>query len=354
VRRISGFGRQRQLRLRPSGPPAYNRCMSSGQTGVQALIDRGIEAYRNLSLSEAAQNFEAAVALDAQSVDARLSLGVLSFMLYENGLGSSPPRIRRPAPNAPQAELAAYLSQFLDHLRASIAEQNSTNGPRAEENLKHAVQLDPRNKMAMSYLTLLYDNWLDTERHHPRRAEAQQWCQRILAVDPGDKFATYASAVIYWHLALDILASSRIYQQTAPDEEARQSLEAQAGPLLENSARNFQRWLEMDPASSDPVGYLVAVRNAQAHAFGTDDDRLQARREADEWRRKVNEIHAARAKAAGQPWPAGPMATVTFTAVRGPASGKPAPEPFPPDPLRLIPPAPPPPPPAPPAPGVSK
>ncbi|MBV8550328.1 MAG: hypothetical protein JOY54_03430 [Acidobacteriaceae bacterium] len=323
--------------------------MSSGDNDAQAWIDRGVEAYWHMNLADAAQNFEKAVALDPQSVRARLCFGVTSLFLYQNGVsevnvnfldvpGGRPPK---------RAEMAAEV----DRVRALIGEQNATNGKRAEDNLQQALQLDPQNELVMEYLAALYYAWIDPNtdwlgtKRRSRLDEAKHWYERILEMNREHRFANHVCGAIDWQKAFDLMRSSGSYPRPLPNEEARRSLHTQISPLLDASTRNLLRAIEIDPASRNAMTFLGFVKKAQAYIAATNDDRLRARGEADEWFHKVRQILEAQAKTAGQPWPPGPIAKLTFRAVpQTSPTGKAATPAFPPDPQRMVPLAPPPPP----------
>jgi tetratricopeptide (TPR) repeat protein len=327
-------------------------CMSLGESAAQTWIERGKEAYGHLQLAEAAQDFEKAVSADPQSLEARLCFGVASLFLYQNGLGDAQAKFFDPDSRRPlsRAEVAAELNRT----RVLIAEQNSTNGKRAEENLLQALQLDPQNKLAMEYLAALCHAWLDPisdslgNNRYSRLTDALHWYKRIIEIDPGHSFANYVCGVIDWESAFEIMRASGSYPRPLPSEEARRSLHSQIAPLLDDGARNLARSLEIDPNNWNAMSYLSAVKRAQAYVAGTNSEYLLARSEADDLNRKVNEILEAQAKAAGQPWPPGPIATLTFDPVpqESQGNGKTALPAFPPDPKQTIPPGIPPPPPA--------
>jgi cytochrome c-type biogenesis protein CcmH/NrfG len=48
-----------------------------------------------------------------------------------------------------------------DEARSLLAEQNATNGQRAEEHLQKTLTLDPRNTRVLEYVATLYSHWLD-------------------------------------------------------------------------------------------------------------------------------------------------------------------------------------------------
>ena len=187
--------------------------MSSDEADTQTWIDRGTEAYWRLQISEAAQAFEKAVAIDPQSTQARLCFGVACFFLYQNGLSDA------------QTSFESEMTAELDRIRGLITEQNSTNGKRAEENLQQALHLEPQNKLAMAYLAALYHAWSDStdpwgNKRRSRLTEAQHWYRRLLEIDPQHKFANYICGVIDWEKGFELLRSSGNYPRPLTNEEA--------------------------------------------------------------------------------------------------------------------------------------
>ena len=59
--------------------------MSSGDS-AQTWLERGAEAYANMRIDEAGQDFQKAVEANPHSAKAHLSLGVIYFFKYLNGV----------------------------------------------------------------------------------------------------------------------------------------------------------------------------------------------------------------------------------------------------------------------------
>ncbi len=325
--------------------------MSSSES-AQTWLEKGAEAYANMRLDEAGQDFQKAVEADPHSAKAQLSLGVIYLFQYQNGVAvqSGPLRddngdIRPLTPTEVQAET--------EKERAQIAKQNATNGPSAEEHLKKALELEPRSEQAMEYLGALYFWWREPPpttkdlreiilraQRWARRDDARQIYTHIAEINPHHRFANYVCGLIDYEKAFAIIRSTRGFPRSLADEESRRSLRAQVGPLLTDSAANFLRSLEIDPNNSDAMTSLGHVRSDEAYIAESTDESARLRAEAAEWYRKVDQIMEAHAKATGQPWPPGDSASITFERIPGKV---PVP-PFPPDARFMIPPASPPPP----------
>ncbi len=86
-------------------------------------MNKGVDAYRHARHAEAIQCFEHAVIDDPQSATARLSLALAYLAIYIPGAESR---------------------------------ENHSMGRNAEENLRAALEIDPKNTMAVLYLAQFY------------------------------------------------------------------------------------------------------------------------------------------------------------------------------------------------------
>ena len=143
----------------------------------------------------------------------------------------------------------------------------------------------------------------------------------------GNRLDARTCGVIDYNKAFVLIRSTSGFPRPLADEETRRSLRAKVGPLLENSAANFLRALKIDPNNSDAMTYLGFVKDDEAYITESVDDSTILKAEAADWYGKVDQIKAARAKAAGQPWPPGDTAVIAFKRI----PGKPPIPSFPPD-----------------------
>src|SRR6516164_2444641 len=168
--------------------------MFSGGT-AQTWIEKGAEAFANMRMAEAAQDFQKAVEADPHSVKAQMSLGVIYLFQYQNGVAEQPDRMDDVS-RGPRRLTPAEVAAKAEKRRAQIAEQNATNAARAEEHLKQAVQLDPRCEPAMEYLAALYFWWRDPASEvwqvWARRDDARHWYAQIAERNPQHRYAHYA------------------------------------------------------------------------------------------------------------------------------------------------------------------
>jgi tetratricopeptide (TPR) repeat protein len=318
--------------------------MSSGES-AQMWLEKGADAYAYMRFDEAEKDFQKAVEADPHSAKAHLCLGVIHVFQYQNGVAEQHNQLQVPDASGHLRPLTdAEIVAEAEKERAQISEQNATNARSAEEHLKKALELEPRDEQAMEYLGLLYFRWrepdtskdlraiISRQQRWARRDDARQIYTRLAEINPRHRFATYLCGMIDYEKAFPIIRSTKRFPRPA-DEERRRSLRAEVGPLLQESAASFLRSLEVNPNSISAMTSLGHVRNDEAYIAESTDESTRLRAEADEWYGKAWKIMEADAKASGEPWPPGDTGAIIFD----PLPGKPVIPPFPPDPLFMIP-----------------
>jgi tetratricopeptide (TPR) repeat protein len=320
--------------------------MSSGES-AQTWLEKGAEAYAiDMRLDEAAQCFRKAVEVDPHSAKAHLCLGAIQLFQYQNGVSEQHNQLQVPDESGNLRPLTdAEIEAEAEKERAQIIEQNATNAPKAEEHLKKALELEPRDEQAMEYLGLLYFWWREPdtskdlraiilrEQRWAHRDDAKQICTRLAEVNPRHRFANYFCGSIDYEKAFAILRSTKGFPRPLVDEERRRSLRAEVGRLLEDSATNFLRALEINPNSLSALTKLGDVRSHEAYIAESTEESARLKAEADEWHGKAWKIMEADAKASGEPWPPGDSASIIFDRLPGEV---PIPS-FPPDPFFMVP-----------------
>src|SRR4051794_4817400 len=129
--------------------------MDSGNLSAEAYLARGIVAYNERRLDEAAELFGKAAALNPESAQMHLALGATRLTQYIRGC-------RPPATDylfGNRGITAAEWDAYEEERSALVTQQNATNWPLAEKSLKRANQLDPQNKLITQYLCVLYSCW---------------------------------------------------------------------------------------------------------------------------------------------------------------------------------------------------
>jgi len=247
-------------------------------------MTKGVDAFRHARHVEAIQCFEHAVIDDPQSATARLSLAL------------------------------AYLETYIPGVESR---ENHSIGRNAGENLRAALEIDPRNTIALMYLAQFYYSEAYGERSPAKKDEklnqAQQLFQKLAEINPKSKEAFYALGAVAWQ---------------------------KSSHRLEDATKQFSYALQLDPGYEDAMYYLAVIEREKGDTAAADEWSAKARKlrqvKEDKWR-------VAHPKSSSEK----PCPPDTMCFDPDPGSGDTLPLEWPPTPMVWMPPPPPPPPPPP-------
>ena len=120
--------------------------------------------------------------------------------------------------------------------------------------------------------------------------EAQQWYEKLIAVDPNNADAYYSLGFIAWSKWYPVYGTARAnlgMKQEDPgpikDKKVREELKAKYGPVIEGGLQALDKALQIDPEYDDAMAYENLLIRERA-----DLDGHQGRvREADQDRRRL-------------------------------------------------------------------
>jgi Tfp pilus assembly protein PilF len=300
------------------------------QDDARTWMTKGIEAFRHARFTEASHFFEQAAKLDPNSVDARISVALIYLQSYVAGAESP---------------------------------ENLAFGRSAEENLKKALEIDPRSKIALEYLAQFYFQESFAQRSLTGKIEklnqAQRLYERVAEAAPNDAEVHCAIGAIAWWKTHPETASARAQlgiesddSGPLPDEKVRLALRSRIDTSLDDGIKQLTLALQLDANNEDAMEFLGLLLREKAALSSTSQDAKQNITSADDWVTKARAGRAAREEAWRAAHPNSgvetdcPPHTMCFDPEPGSADSPPAQ--WPPAPVVLIiPPPPPPPPPGP-------
>ena len=235
-------------------------------------LNKGVAAYKNARYEEAIGHFQNAVSLDPKLPMARL---YLATAYAQNVVSGDDPA------NVKAADIA------IDAYKGVLAEK-----------------ADDVN--ALKGIASLYYNT-------KRLAQAKEYNQKVISVDPKDADAYYFIGVIDWTQALQnsipLRTSLGLKDDGTPikDKKACADLEAKNAPLIAESIDSLQKALDIRPSDDPSMQYLnLAYRRKAADADCGND--IQAKTDmatAQQWvqkamdTRKANELKKENASPGG-------------------------------------------------------
>jgi tetratricopeptide (TPR) repeat protein len=240
--------------------------VSCNQLKSRDQLNQGVQAFKSAQYPEAVEHFKTAVELDPNFPTARLYLATAYMQQYIPGSGS---------PENEQMAKAAY-DQFM-----KVLEQ------------------DPKNNLAIASVASLYlsqNKWDD----------AQQWFEKLTAVDPGNAEAYYSLGFVAWSKWYPAYGSARAnlgMRQEDPgpikDKKVKDELKAQYGPVIDGGLKALDKALEINPEYDDAMAYENLLTRERADLTDTKEEYTAQMKIAEDWFQKAlaTKKHKAEQKA---------------------------------------------------------
>ena len=221
---------------------------------VRGWINRGVQEFQARRYPEAVAAFEQATAIDPSNVNAQLYLGT------------------------------AYMQQFIP---GAESPQNQRVADAAQAHFLRVLDLDRSNKVALASIASLFLN-------QKKWDEAQQWYEKITAVDSQNADAWYSMGFIAWSRWYPAYGKARAGLGMRPEEPGpikdagvRADLKARYGPVIDSGLRALEKALEINPQYDDAMAYMNLLIRERADLRDTAEECKRDVAIADEWVRKA-------------------------------------------------------------------
>ncbi len=166
----------------------------------------------------------------------------------------------------------------------------------AQTHFQRVLQLEPSNKVALASMASLFLN-------QKKWDEAQQWYEKITAVDPYNADAYYSMGFIAWSRWYPDYSKARASLGMRPetpgpiqDAAVRADLTARYGAVLDSGLRALQKALEINPQYDDAMAYMNLLIRERADLRDTTAECKQDVAIADEWVQKALATKKAKAE----------------------------------------------------------
>jgi tetratricopeptide (TPR) repeat protein len=114
---------------------------------------------------------------------------------------------------------------------------------------------NPKNELAVASIASLLFN-------EKKLDDAQQWYQKLVALNPKNKEAYYTLGVIAWTKTFQPRMEARAKMGMKPedpgplkDKKVRAELAAKNGPIIEEGLKDLETSLKLDPEYDDAMSY---------------------------------------------------------------------------------------------------
>jgi TPR repeat/Tetratricopeptide repeat len=226
----------------------------------RSWLNQGVRAFQKAEYAAAIQAFQRAIDLDPSSVTPRLYLATAYFQQYIPG-----------AESPENTQLAAH----------------------AKEQFSQVLVFDPTNKVALASMASLCLN-------EKKWDDAQQWYEKLVAVEPNNADAYYSLGFIAWSKWYPAYQAARASAGLKPDDPGpipdqvvKQDLRRRWGSVIEDGIANLQRTLELNPRHEDAMSYIGLLIRERADLRDTKEEWRQDVAMADQWNQSALETKRA-------------------------------------------------------------
>jgi Tfp pilus assembly protein PilF len=239
---------------------------TTGCTQLKARneLNKGVQAFKSAQYPDAVENFKKAVEYDPNFPTARLYLAT------------------------------AYMQQYIP---GAESPENTQMAQAAHDQFMKVLEQNPKDKVAMASIASLYLN-------QKKWDEAQQWYEKLIAVDPNNADAYYSLGFIAWSKWYPAYGTARAklgMKQEDPgpikDKKTKEELKAKYGPVIQGGLQALDKALQINPDYDDAMAYENLLVREQADLMDTKEEYEKQVKIADEWVQKTLDTKKRKAEA---------------------------------------------------------
>jgi tetratricopeptide (TPR) repeat protein len=240
------------LVLAAAGLAALN--IGCNQLKARDQLNKGVQAFTNAQYPEAVEHFKTAVELDPGFSTARSYLA------------------------------AAYMQQYIP---GADSPENLKMAQAAYDNFKKVLEIDPKNGIAMASIASLNLNQKKWE-------EAQQWYEKLVAVEPSNADAYYSMGFIAWSKWYPVYGNARINAGMKPedpgplkDKKVKEELKQKWSPVIDGGLAALDKALQINPEYDDAMAYENLLIREKADLADSKEEYEKQIKVADDWVQKA-------------------------------------------------------------------
>src|SRR5260370_16176615 len=211
-------------------------------------LNKGVQAFTAAQYPEACAHFKTAVQLDPGYSAARLYLSTAYMQQYIPGADS---------PEKKKMAVAAF------------------------DNFKAVLKDEPNNSVAIASIASLNLN-------QKKWDEAQQWYEKLIAVEPQNADAYYSMGFIAWSKWYPVYGTARAnlgMKQEDPgpikDKKGKEELKQKNGPGIEAGLQALDQALKINPEYDDAMAYDNLLARERANLAHTQEQYAKQQKIAD-------------------------------------------------------------------------
>ncbi|MBS1859312.1 MAG: hypothetical protein JST11_28320, partial [Acidobacteria bacterium] len=238
--------------------------ISCNQLRARDQLNQGVRAFTAAQYPEAVEHFKSACDLDPGFSAARLYLAT------------------------------AYMQQYIPGVDSP---DNNKMAQGAFDNFKKVLDVEPKNTIAIASIASLNLN-------QKKWDEAQQWYDKLVAVDPNNKDAYYSMGFIAWSRWYPVYGTARVNAGMKPedpgplkDKKVKEELKAKWVPVIDAGLAALDKALQIDPDYDDAMAYENLLVREKADLADNKEEYDKQIKIADDWVQKALETKKKKAEA---------------------------------------------------------
>jgi Tfp pilus assembly protein PilF len=148
------------------------------------------------------------------------------------------------------------------------------------------LEQNPKDNVAIASVASLYLNQRKWD-------DAQQWYEKLTAVDPGNAEAYYSLGFVAWSKWYPAYGTARAnlgMRQEDPgpikDKKVKQELKAQYGPVIDGGLQALDKALQINPDYDDAMAYENLLTRERADLTDTKEEYTAQMKIAEDWFQK--------------------------------------------------------------------
>src|SRR5438270_1554694 len=216
-------------------------------------LNKGVQAFTAAQYPEAVEHFKTAVELDPGFAAARLYLAT------------------------------AYMQQYIP---GADSPENNKMATAAFDNFRKVLEQEPKNTVAIASIASLNLNQKKWE-------DAQQWYDKLIAVEPQNADAYYSLGFIAWSRWYPEYGKARAalgMKQEDPgpikDKKVKEELKAKFGPIIDGGIAALDKALQINPEYDDAMVYENLLIRERADLADSKEEYEKQTKIADDWVQK--------------------------------------------------------------------
>src|SRR3954447_918419 len=249
--------------------------MSCNQLKARDQLNKGVQAFTAAQYPEAVEHFKTAVDLDPGFAAARLYLAT------------------------------AYMQQYIP---GADSPENNKMASAAFDNFKKVLEQEPKNTVAIASIASLNLN-------QKKWDEAQQWYEKLIAVEPQNADAYYSLGFIAWSRWYPEYGKARAalgMKQEDPgpikDKKVKEELKQKFGPVIDGGLAALDKSLQLNPEYDDAMAYENLLIRERADLADSKEEYEKQIKIAEDWVAKALETKRRNAEKKAKANPGGIVA----------------------------------------------